>query len=282
MPVPSRLGGRSPWDDGPRQSATLALLSFAMLIVSLDQYVVVVALPEHRTRPRLFRADAPVGHQRLRSDLGRIPPARRAYRGPARTTPHPGHRPRALRRSVARRGVTRPAPEMLLAARAFQGLGGALVFPTTLALINTTFAEGRARNRALGNLGRVGRGSLVCHRCAARRPSDAGVRLGSGLPRQRRLWPALRCCSPSSSFRRQSGKDAEGRTFDLPGALERHPRCHARRVRPRARPRMGLAFAEHPGGRSGRASCSGSESSSSSSGAAATRSCHPGCSPTPT
>jgi hypothetical protein len=29
-----------------RQTATLALLAFAMLIVSLDQYIVVVALPE--------------------------------------------------------------------------------------------------------------------------------------------------------------------------------------------------------------------------------------------
>ena len=29
-----------------RSSATLALLAFAMLIVSLDQYIVIVALPE--------------------------------------------------------------------------------------------------------------------------------------------------------------------------------------------------------------------------------------------
>ncbi len=31
---------------GTRHGATLALLAFAMLIVSLDQYIVVVALPE--------------------------------------------------------------------------------------------------------------------------------------------------------------------------------------------------------------------------------------------
>jgi MFS family permease len=31
---------------GDRRAATLALLAFAMLIVSLDQYIVVVALPE--------------------------------------------------------------------------------------------------------------------------------------------------------------------------------------------------------------------------------------------
>ena len=50
---------------------------------------------------------------------------------------------------------------MLLGARAFQGLGGALVFPTTLALINTTFAEGRERNRALGVWGGSGAAGLV-------------------------------------------------------------------------------------------------------------------------
>jgi MFS family permease len=38
--VAARFDGRS------RQTATLALLAFAMLIVSLDQYIVVVALPE--------------------------------------------------------------------------------------------------------------------------------------------------------------------------------------------------------------------------------------------
>ena len=37
----------------------------------------------------------------------------------------------------------------LLAARAIQGIGGALIAPTSLALIATTFAEGPARNRAM-------------------------------------------------------------------------------------------------------------------------------------
>jgi len=38
----------------------------------------------------------------------------------------------------------------LLAARALQGVGGALVAPTALALITTTFPEGPPRNRAMG------------------------------------------------------------------------------------------------------------------------------------
>ncbi len=38
----------------------------------------------------------------------------------------------------------------LLAMRALQGVGGAIASPTALSLIATTFAEGRARNRAFG------------------------------------------------------------------------------------------------------------------------------------
>jgi EmrB/QacA subfamily drug resistance transporter len=43
----------------------------------------------------------------------------------------------------------------LLAARALQGLGGAIAAPTALALITTNFAEGRERNRAFGVFGAV-------------------------------------------------------------------------------------------------------------------------------
>jgi EmrB/QacA subfamily drug resistance transporter len=44
----------------------------------------------------------------------------------------------------------------LLAARAVQGAGGAFVAPTALALIATTFPEGRPRNRAMGVYAAVG------------------------------------------------------------------------------------------------------------------------------
>jgi MFS family permease len=45
---------------------------------------------------------------------------------------------------------------MLTAARAVQGLGGAVVAPATLAIITTTFDEGYERNRALGYWGAMG------------------------------------------------------------------------------------------------------------------------------
>lgn len=43
----------------------------------------------------------------------------------------------------------------LIAARALQGLGGAIVSPAALSIITTTFAEGAERNRALGVWGEV-------------------------------------------------------------------------------------------------------------------------------
>jgi EmrB/QacA subfamily drug resistance transporter len=46
--------------------------------------------------------------------------------------------------------------EMLVAARAVQGIGGAVVAPATLAIITTTFPEGRERNRALAYWGAMG------------------------------------------------------------------------------------------------------------------------------
>ena len=43
----------------------------------------------------------------------------------------------------------------LIAARAVQGLGAAIVSPAALSIITTTFAEGAERNRALGIWGAV-------------------------------------------------------------------------------------------------------------------------------
>ena len=45
---------------------------------------------------------------------------------------------------------------LLIAARAVQGLGGAIVAPASLAILTTTFEEGPARNRAVGIWGAMG------------------------------------------------------------------------------------------------------------------------------
>jgi len=46
--------------------------------------------------------------------------------------------------------------EILIAARALQGIGGAVISPASLAILTTSFAEGRQRNRALGTWGAIG------------------------------------------------------------------------------------------------------------------------------
>ncbi len=46
--------------------------------------------------------------------------------------------------------------ETLIAARAAQGLGGAIVAPATLSILMTTFTEGAERNRAMGLWGAMG------------------------------------------------------------------------------------------------------------------------------
>jgi EmrB/QacA subfamily drug resistance transporter len=45
---------------------------------------------------------------------------------------------------------------MLVGARAAQGLGGAIISPASLAIITTTFTDGRDRNRAVGAWGAMG------------------------------------------------------------------------------------------------------------------------------
>src|SRR5260221_1118947 len=50
-------------------------------------------------------------------------------------------------------GGLAPSNVWLIIARAVQGLGAALVAPTALSLITTTFAEGSARNKAFGLVG---------------------------------------------------------------------------------------------------------------------------------
>ncbi|WP_408647445.1 MFS transporter [Streptomyces geranii] len=51
-------------------------------------------------------------------------------------------------------------PGVLVAVRAVQGVGGSLLFPATLSLITTLYAEGPDRNRALAVWGAAGAGGL--------------------------------------------------------------------------------------------------------------------------
>jgi EmrB/QacA subfamily drug resistance transporter len=104
----------------------------------------------------------------------------------------------------------------LIAARATQGLGGAIVSPAALSIITTTFAEGAERNRALGVWGAV-----------AGAGGAAGVLLGgiltTGLSWRWVLFVnvpiGLVCALLAPRLIRESRAETETRAFDLPGAL---------------------------------------------------------------
>jgi MFS family permease len=200
---------------GDRQAATLALLAFAMLIVSLDQYIVVVALPEIG-RELAFSAQtlqsvisayavASAGFLLLGGRAADLLGRRRVFVAGL-----------ALYASASLVGGLAAEPELLLVARAVQGLGGALVFPATLSLVNTTFAEGHERNRAVAVWGGAGAAGLVI-----------GVLLG-GVLTQALGWEAVFFVNvPLASSAvllafaliPADGRRERDRSFDLPGAL---------------------------------------------------------------
>ena len=122
---------------GVGSRAILALLAFAMLIVSLDQYIVVVALPD-------IGRGLGYSAQTLQAVISAYAVASAGFLLLGGRASDLLGRRRVLVAGLALyvggslAGGLASAPEVLLGARAVQGLGGALVFPATLALINTT------------------------------------------------------------------------------------------------------------------------------------------------
>jgi len=104
----------------------------------------------------------------------------------------------------------------LIAARAVQGLGAAIVSPAALSIITTTFAEGAERNRALGIWGAV-----------AGAGGAAGVLLGgiltSGLSWRWVLFVnvpiGLIAAALAPRTLVESRSEDGATTFDLPGAI---------------------------------------------------------------
>jgi EmrB/QacA subfamily drug resistance transporter len=104
----------------------------------------------------------------------------------------------------------------LIAARAVQGMGAAIVSPAALSIVTTTFAEGAERNRALGVWGSV-----------AGAGGAAGVLLGgvltSGLSWRWVLFVnvpiGVVCALLSPRVLQESRSEAATRNFDIPGAV---------------------------------------------------------------
>ncbi len=103
----------------------------------------------------------------------------------------------------------------LIGARAFQGLGAAIITPAALSILSTTFAEGRERNIALGAWGAVGGFGAV-----------AGVLLG-GVLTDALSWewiffvnvPVGIVGFALAPVLLTESRDARVTRFDLPGAV---------------------------------------------------------------
>ncbi len=103
----------------------------------------------------------------------------------------------------------------LIGARAFQGLGAAIITPAALSILSTTFVEGRERNIALGVWGAVGGFGAA-----------AGVLLG-GILTDALSWewiffvnvPVGLIAFVLAPLLLNESRDARVRTFDVPGAV---------------------------------------------------------------
>ncbi|MEU8138097.1 MFS transporter [Streptodolium elevatio] len=131
-----------------RPAWTLALLALAGLVTALDFTVVYVALPEiaadvgfsDRSLQWVVSSYAVVygGLLLLGGRLADLLGRRRMFVAGM-----------ALYGVGSMLGGLATAPGLLIGARAVQGIGGAVLFPATLSLVNTLFAEGPSRTRAL-------------------------------------------------------------------------------------------------------------------------------------
>jgi EmrB/QacA subfamily drug resistance transporter len=106
--------------------------------------------------------------------------------------------------------------DVLIAARAVQGLGGAIIAPASLSILTTTFPEGAERNRAVGIWGAMGGAG-----------GAAGVLLG-GVITDLLSWRwilfinvpiGLLAAFAAQRFITESKRPMSSRDFDLTGAL---------------------------------------------------------------
>ncbi|MEV0844567.1 MFS transporter [Streptomyces sp. NPDC049954] len=148
--------------DAPRRRTglLLALLAFAQLIISIDYNIVYVALPE-------IGSGLGFSAQSLQWVVSAYAVAFGGFLllG-GRACDLFGPR-RIFVLGIALYGVSSlvgglaTEPGVLIAARAVQGVGGAFLFPATLTLVSTKFAEGKERNRAFAVWGTAGGSGMI-------------------------------------------------------------------------------------------------------------------------
>ena len=139
---------------------------------------------EHRAALRPAGAAASptrpaVGGHRLRARLRQPAAARRPDRRPVRPQADVRRRPGRLRRSPPRSAAPPQSFGMLVAARALQGVFGALLAPAALSLLTTTFTDPQGARQGVRHL-RRDRRRRRRDRPDARRRADRVPRPGAG------------------------------------------------------------------------------------------------------
>ena len=137
------------------KNLALLLLAMTQFVIVIDASIVNVALPSIGRAPALLARRPLLGRQRLHAHLRRLPAARRPAGRPARAAGGCSCSAWSLFSLASLAGGLAQSEGWLIAARAVQGLGAAIVSPAALSIITTTFAEGAERNRALGIWGAV-------------------------------------------------------------------------------------------------------------------------------
>ena len=137
-----------------RRWIALILLCVAQFVVVLDASIVNVALPSIGTALDFSQSNLPWvvnayvltfgGFLLLGGRMADLLGRRRVFMGGLV----------AVRARLARRRL-REVRGQLIAARAVQGLGAAILSPAALSIVTTTFRDGAERNKALGVWGAV-------------------------------------------------------------------------------------------------------------------------------
>jgi EmrB/QacA subfamily drug resistance transporter len=202
-------------DQHPHLRATLVLACLAQFMVILDVSVVNVALPSIRTHLNFNEQDLQwvvnaytvtfAGFLLLGGRAADLLGRRRVFVSGL-----------TLFALASLAGGFADSRVVLIAARALQGLGGAVIAPASLSILTTTFSEGAARNRAVGIWGAMGGAG-----------GAAGVLLG-GVLTDLLSWrwilfinvPIGLLAALSAQRLLIEGRDrTQARAFDLSGAL---------------------------------------------------------------
>jgi EmrB/QacA subfamily drug resistance transporter len=213
--VSSHAAGRTSLETPRAKNFALALLAMTQFVIIIDASIVNVALPSIGKGLSFSRADLSWvvnaytltfgGFLLLGGRLADLVGRRRMFMYGL-----------VLFSLASLAGGLAQSEGWLLAARAVQGLGAAIVSPAALSLVTTTFSEGSERNRALGVWGAV-----------AGAGGAAGVLLGgvltSGLSWRWVLFVNVPIGALAAGLAPrvlvESRVENGGRSFDIPGAL---------------------------------------------------------------